>query len=306
MAAIRTLSIHHPVLAVLNRFMYQVFGIQPLAVKTLFAPGAAVDQIFPHTGLSGKSYTDNLYKTRGGRTEANYFRTELRERGLLDSPFGPALKHFPFFEDAQRIHSALHTFFGKMIDSYYACNEDVVRDKEIQAWVKEAQGPAEVIDFPELNDRSSLAQLLTHYAHLTSTSHAGVNINELLDISLSIPFHSAALYKPVPSAKGEVDNVADWLPPYDKVINQFAVASIFARRNFIGTNRTLMHVFDHPKMLAQLNSETRAAAEEFKSTMADFSKEVKARQFDENGLSQGMPFVWQALDPDVIPYSVST
>lgn len=58
-------------------------------------------------------------------------------------------------------------------------------------------------------------------------------------------------------------------------------------------------------MLARMNGATRAAASTFMSEMESFSAEVEARTFDAQGLSQGMPFVWQALDPNVAPYSVT-
>jgi hypothetical protein len=93
----------------------------------------------------------------------------LRERGLINSTFGPESKHFPFFEDAQRIHFALYTFFTSLVNSYCASDEEVLHDAEIQAWVKEAQGPAGVIDFPDINGRFSLTQLLTHYVSLFLT-----------------------------------------------------------------------------------------------------------------------------------------
>lgn len=67
----------------------------------------------------------------------------------------------------------------------------------------------------------------------------------------------------------------------------------------------MTHVFDGPKMLVQLNDETRAATKSFNATMEAFSEEVSTRQFNEDGLSQGMPLLWKALDPNVIPYSVS-
>lgn len=48
------------------------------------------------------------------------------------------------------------------MDSYYAADTDVNGDVEIQAWVKEAQGPAEAIDFPAIATKSALVDVLTH------------------------------------------------------------------------------------------------------------------------------------------------
>lgn len=65
-------------------------------------------------------------------------------------------------------------------------------------------------------------------------------------------------------------------------------------------------MFDDPSMLSLMNSATQVAAATFMSSMEAFSQQVAARTFDQNGLSQGMPFVWQALDPNVAPYSITT
>ena len=88
--------------------------------------------------------------------------TDLETRGLVNSDFGPALTSFPFYEDASTIYKAIHAFMTSFVDSYYSKDSDVVADKEIQAWVKEAQGPAECIDFPSITTKSALVDALTH------------------------------------------------------------------------------------------------------------------------------------------------
>ena len=100
-------------------------------------------------------------------------------------------------------------------------------------------------------------------------------------------------------------NIAQFLPPLAKVESQLSIAAIFVRPFFAGTNRTLMHMFNDSTMLGQMNAATQAAATAFFHSMQAFSGQVAARAFDVNGLSQGMPFVWQALDPDVAPYSIT-
>lgn len=163
LAAIRTLSDEHPVLALINRLMYEVYAIQPLAETLLFLPGAAVDQVFAYTGSSAQSYTTNLYQNAGsGRFEANYFMTDLERRGLVNSNFGPALTHFPFYEDASTIFNAIHTFMTSFVDSYYSKDSDVTADKEMQSFVTEAQGPAKAIDFPAITTKSGLVDVLSH------------------------------------------------------------------------------------------------------------------------------------------------
>lgn len=64
-------------------------------------------------------------------------------------------------------------------------------------------------------------------------------------------------------------------------------------------------MFDDATMLQKMNANTRTAAATFKSAMDSFSSKIKGRKFDPKGLSQGMPFVWQALDPNVMPFGVT-
>jgi len=57
-----------------------------------------------------------------------------------------------------------------------------------------------------------------------STSHHTVNTNELLDVSAAFPFHPSALYKSLPTSKGTVTNVADYLPPFAFVLTQVGLS----------------------------------------------------------------------------------
>ncbi|ETS82938.1 hypothetical protein PFICI_04814 [Pestalotiopsis fici W106-1] len=306
LAAIRTLSDDHPVLAILDRITYEVFAIQPLAASLLFNAGGAADELFPFTGTEAQDYSTKRYSEDGsGRFEANYLETDLESRGLLNSQFGPALKHFPFYEDASVIHDAIHAFMTSFVDSYYQKDSDVTGDTELQAWVTEAQGPAEAIDFPTIQSKSALIDALTHMAHLVSAAHHTINTNELLSASSTLPFHTPSLYQAPPASKGSVDNVATFLPKLDKVETQLGFAALFAREGFAGTNRTLSHMFDDNDMLDRMDDDVRAAAATFYDSMQELSAQVSSRTFTADGLSQGMPFVWKALDPNVAPFSLT-
>lgn len=137
-----------------------------------------------------------------------------------------------------------------------------------------------------------------------STAHHTVNTNELLTASQVLPFQFPALYQPPPTSKN-VTNIVSFLPPLDKVEAQLSVGALFSRPFFEGTNRTLISMFNDAGMMARMNGPTQQAASTFANKMTGFSKQVAARQFDQNGLCQGMPFVWQALDPNVAPYSIT-
>lgn len=273
----------------------------------LFAPGTAVDLVFPYTGPSAQSYTSDRYFNKGaGRFQANYFYTDLESRGLINPGFGPELKNFPFYEDAQPIYDATYTFFTSFVDSFYSSDKVLRADKEIQAWAKEANGPANCIDFPRrIVKKSTLVDILSHFAYLASTAHHVANTNELLEACSTLPFHPPSLYQPIPTAKG-VGKLGPFEPPFLKVVEQLAIAALFARPLLVDTNRTLLHMFDDNTLLSKMNTQTQQAAGTFMSSMEALSAQISSRGFDENGLSQGMPFVWQALDPNIQPYSITT
>ncbi|KAF1979237.1 Lipoxygenase [Bimuria novae-zelandiae CBS 107.79] len=304
MAAIRTLSVDHPIFGLLDRLTFQLFSIQPLAQSFLFDNGTAFDTLFPITGTGARDFTTELYFNGTGAFQAGYFKSDLKKRGLLNGD-GPKLAHFPFYENAAVIHGALRDFMHTFISSYYK-SDDVVRDdKELQAWATEANGPAKAIDFPtKFDTRDAIIDALTHIAHLSSTVHHSVNTNNLLQISATLPMHPASLYKPVPTTKGD-PSVAAYLPPLQAALAQFQVDGLFARPLLANTTRSLAYMFDSPTFLNGTNDNTRTAANKFKQAMQEFSKEVRARTFDKNGLSQGAPFLWKALDPLEAPFSLT-
>lgn len=163
MAAIRAISSAHPVYGILDRLMYQVFAVQPIARDVLFAPGQAVDSIFGYTGTAAQQFTDQLYHGGQGRFQANYFLTDLKTRGLINSTIGPDLANFPFYEDGLAIYSAIHAFMTSFVASYYESDAAVLADSEIQGWAAEANGEAQVYDFPvSFTSREELVDALTH------------------------------------------------------------------------------------------------------------------------------------------------
>lgn len=226
MAAIRTLSTEHPIYGLLNRLTYEVFAINPLAATVLFADGAFFDQLLPFTGAAAEGYNTDLYFNGSGSFQANYFQTNLNTRGLINATVGPELTSFPYYEDASVIYSALRAFMAAFVGSYYTSDAEVKADTELQAWAKEANGDAEVIDFPgAITTVAQLVDILTHVAHLVSTVHHAINTNELLSLSATFPMHPGALYQPIPTAKGGI-SVVDFLPPLKQVLVQFELDAL--------------------------------------------------------------------------------
>ncbi|SMQ52424.1 unnamed protein product [Zymoseptoria tritici ST99CH_1A5] len=307
LAAQRTMSGQHPLLGLLDRVMYATFGFRTVATEALLAPGAGVDKYFGLSGAAAGLFSNETYfNGYASAVQANYFHANLKRRGLIESPDGPELKHFPYYEDAKPLYDAIRSFTGIFCDSYYDSIDAVDGDVELQAWLAEAD-TAQVFDFPTkatIRSVSDLADLMAHFGFIASIAHHTVNLNELLEGSGVLPFHPIALYKPVPDAKGVTD-VVSYLPGLDKALATIDFSAKFARPQYAGTNRTLVHMFDSDELLARSHPSARVANEDFKSTMYARSEAIKSRKFGPDGLSQGMPFVWKALDPDVIAWNVA-
>jgi arachidonate 15-lipoxygenase (second type)/8-lipoxygenase (S-type) len=272
-----------------------------VALEVLVNPGGYVDQLFAFGGVAATQTTSDLYNSGvSGAFQANYFYDNLASRGLINSAFGAEIKDFPFFEDASVIHTAIQGFMTAFVDSYYITPSTFSQDKELQAWIVES-GPAKIIDFPRSIDRRTLIDILTHIAYLGSAAHHTLNTNDISEASGSLPFHPFSIYQPIPTAKGVTD-IVPFLPNVNQSIGQIVLTAVFARPEFVKSNRSMTHMFNDTAMLARMNKEVAEAATLFQAVMQGLSNLVSSRSFDAQGLSQGMPFIWKALDPEKAPY----
>lgn len=286
--------------------MHHAYAIRPIGEQALFNSGGYFDQSFAITNQGVRMFATEFYATGAGSFEANYFHTDLTTRGLLNCTYGPALKSFPFFEDASVLHSAIGRFMASFINAYYLTDDVLAEDYEVQSWITEATYEALVIDFPSppLLQKKTLIDILTQIAFLAGVSHHVLNSNEPVVTSGVLPLHPSALYAPVPTKKGIVD-IMPYMTPAEEAIKHIVLLARFNRPQLEASNETLLYMFSSDRLLRKCHAEVREAAYLFHKEMEGFSQKVRRRGFDAEGLSQGMPFLWQALDPSRIPYFLS-
>ncbi|KAJ7599408.1 lipoxygenase [Mycena floridula] len=295
------LCAEHPVFALMTRLAHQTFSIRLIAIDLLLAPGGYVDRIFSWNGSTAADFSSSVYHGGASKWQSNYFSTHLSDRGLIDSEFGPALKSFPFYSDANNITTSIRSFVNTFVGSYYTSETMIAEDHELQRFVLEAK-EAKAIDFPtSLTKINELVEILTHFAYLGSVLHGTMNTNELAQTGLALPYHPVAFYAPLPATKGVTD-LMPFMPNVTQAVQQIVLAGAFTRPFFAGGNMTLSEMFADQAMLDRMNPVTKEAAGDFKEKMKAFSKVVSGRSFDAHGLSQGMPFVWKVLDPMVTPF----
>ncbi|EGP92466.1 uncharacterized protein MYCGRDRAFT_89179 [Zymoseptoria tritici IPO323] len=282
LAARRKLSEQHPLSGLSNRVLYATYGPRPLGYDALLAPGEAIDSWFGLSAKAAEIYANTTYFNGfSGAVQANYFYANLRRRGLIDSP-GPSLKQYPFFEDAALVYDAIRAFTGTYCESYYdpADSDALDDDPELQAWMTEAIA-AQVIDFPTpstLRNVSDLADLMAHIGFIVSVAHHTLNTNDLLTGSGVFQFHTSALWQPVPEQKGVYD-VVPYLPKVDAALATIDLYARCLRPKFVGTNRTLLHMFEGEELLRRSNTAVRAANEAFLKSMSALLWRIPRREY---------------------------
>ncbi|RYP80629.1 hypothetical protein DL769_002374 [Monosporascus sp. CRB-8-3] len=279
LAALRTLSEKHPVMIILERLMLQGYSSRVVGEELCFNPGGHWDQLF-----------------YGG-----YLKNDFQARGLVDENNEFKFKFFPFYQDALKIQEIYRNFFVAFVDSYYASDDDVAADSELQNWFAEAPA-AKVVDFPTAPvTKEVLVDVLTHFGFIVSVVHHGLNGGDPVGSKATLPFHRNAMYAPLPTEKGVTD-LLPFLPPAEQAVHYIAFIVTFNRPFYRTSGRTLEYAFWDESLLERFNKETRAAAADFAARMNGLSTEFRTRDFDEKGLSLGMPFIYRTLDPGYIPY----
>ncbi|KAI1308152.1 lipoxygenase [Xylaria venustula] len=299
LAAIRTLSENHPVLAVFNRVENLPWSVRPNLQESLV--NGSMDtgpKYYPWTADAAREWANKVYSS--GETSnysSNYFRTNLKKRGLIDYEYGPALKSFPYYEDGTVLVNAIQEVMTAVINSYYKNDKAVANDRELQAWLKETE-VAQVHDFPnQIQTRNDIIEIMTHQAYLGSVVHAIMSGNgNQLDI-MALPFTTAGWQSPIPTKKGVITDILPWMPTPEAAAWQVATYAAGNRASWKGTNMTLAYMFDDPVFQSRLNQPVRDVMAKFKSDMFALSVKWSARGFDENGLDRGMPYIWNVLDP---------
>lgn len=277
--------------------MYRAYGVFAVGSTVIFGPGALFDQNYVFNSSVALGWNNQLYHNSSGHFQANYFDRYFVDQCLVNCSYGPELQHFPFYEEALPLVNAIRSFTEAYVQSYYPTDDLFAQDYELQAWIVEANGPAQVLDFPSapLTSRATLVDILTQMAYLIGVMHPALNEGSL-STSWYVPLHPVAHYQPLPTSKG-IQSVLPFLPNLAEALNQNALFAFFSRPNYKYEGLDLPAMFSSPGFLNRANNDTQAATAQFQSTLAELSAANHAKRFDGDGLSQGMPFIWRSLDP---------
>ncbi|CRG92687.1 hypothetical protein PISL3812_09752 [Talaromyces islandicus] len=300
-AALHTLSENHPIMVILERLMLQGYSSRIVGEELCFNPGGHWDQLMVYSQFSCRDFVTDRWPI-DGRFQGGYLENDLKARGLIDEKGESLFRSFPFYEDAKEIRDIYKAFFTTFINSYYGTENDLSGDFEIRNWFVEANTKAKGHDFPkeEQLTKDSLIDVLSHFAFATSVSHHSTNGGAPIS-SGTLPFHIPAIYTPIPKEKGVTD-LMPYLPDAATAVHYLGFMASFNRPFYGDSGRALEDVFVTADSMTRLNSETNSAAKDFLTGMHNLSEKIRGRQFNNDGLSQGMPFIYRTLDPAYIPF----
>lgn len=303
-AALRTMSARHPVRGYLDRLMYQAYAVRPIGEEFLFNEGGFYDSSFALPNWAGKKYATDAYWEHAGHFKATNFYQDLFDRGLVDCTYGPPLTSFPFYETVAPMVEAIEEFTRAFVEAYYPDKTLMDVDNELQDWIIEATEAAKVIDFvpAPMREPEQLISVLSHMAFLAGIAHHALNGATVGEASGVLPLHPSSFNRPLPEAKGSIDSLLPWLHNETEALKQASLLVRFNRPLLDEQEGSLPYMFSGSSFLARTGAPIHDAERRFREKMWAISDEIRMRQFDERGLSQGMPFLWRSIDPRKIPY----
>ncbi|GKT71533.1 arachidonate 5-lipoxygenase [Colletotrichum tofieldiae] len=301
MSGARSFSDAHPVWGLIRRLSVDSFAYRVGASNSLVNPGGDIEKNFPWNGTEAVSYSQQVWLSEGESWRENYLYTKLARRGLVNCTYGPPLRSFPYYKDASVIMNAIRNFLIDFVDAYYENDDAIAKDTELLGWFNEAANEASIVDFPSsISTRNELVDVLAHLAYIISILHGSLNSNSLVQYSGVLPMHPLSLYHPLPVEKG-IPSLLPFLPDMNASLQQISLLANFNQVPIASTTDSILFLFNEPTFRGRVNDKVRSAAERFSSTLEKFSNEVGARKLGLDGLSQGMPFVWNLFNPRTAP-----
>ncbi|KAL2337923.1 hypothetical protein Fmac_012369 [Flemingia macrophylla] len=182
----RNLSVLHPIYKLLFPHYRDTMNINALARQTLIN----VDGFIEKTILGGKyavEISSAAYKNWVFTDQA--LPADLIKRGMAikdsSSPYGLRLvvEDYPYAVDGLEIWNAIKTWVHDYVSLYYATDDAVKKDHELQAWWKEVveKGHGDLKDkpwWPKAHTREELIQSCSTIIWIASALHAAVNFGQ--------------------------------------------------------------------------------------------------------------------------------
>ena len=144
----------------------------------------------------------------------------------------------PARDDALRLWQAITTFIREIIVIYYKSDNDVAKDNELQAWVKDIHDNGFPVregdvdhEFPKnMGTRDQLVHMMTCVVFACSCQHAAENFG-LMDVAGFVPNTPFLMRQPPPTKKNEatLKSIMSTLPDKSQAAQQIALLYVLTR-----------------------------------------------------------------------------
>ncbi|CAN9499796.1 unnamed protein product [Ophioblennius macclurei] len=201
-------------------------------------------------------------------------------------------------DDGYKVWDATKSFVSDVVCLYYASDETVQADEEIQAFVKDVcsfgMQDFDHCEFPKsVKSRDELIEYLTVVVFNASAQHAAVNFGQY-DWCSWIPNAPSTMRKPPPTQKGSANMnlIMETLP--DRGRSSWHLGAVWALSQFQDNELYLgMYPDEH-----FIEKPVKAAMEKFRKQLAEITSAIKKR-------NEGKKLPYYNMSPDKIPNSVA-
>lgn len=244
----RNLAHNHPLGLLLRPHFRYMLGLNSRGRKQLINRDGPVDKLMAGTLAESLSLLAEDYKTYWSFDQFA-FPTEIKNRGMADTNVTP---HYPYRDDGMLVWEAIEKYVGKYLQIYYKTTEDVLQDKELQAWAKEmvSESGAKVKGFPtSFQDVNSLIHVVTNIIFTCGPLHSAINTPQY-EYMAFVPNMPLAAYQPVPKKGRSQKDLLQFLPPQGQAIKQLNMVRTLSAYQIDRLGHYKDTDFTHPEALA--------------------------------------------------------
>ncbi len=229
----RQLSERHPLHVLLSPHFEGTLYINDSAQSALIAPEGGVNRLAAVIGVHSYPFDDAALES------------QLVARGVDDPD---TLPDYPFRDDGRLLWAAIEAWVSRYLALYYADDDHVQGDYELQAWAAELLSfeGGRVRGFGEeggIRTRDYLIKVVTTLIFTGSAQHAAVNFPQGSVMSYT-PAQPLAAYAP----STPTTPLLDVLPPLDQALSQTELGRSLGLAYYTQLGRYAKDTFEDPRV----------------------------------------------------------
>jgi arachidonate 15-lipoxygenase len=278
----RNLPPEHPLGALLRPHIEGTLFINNAAAKSLVNPGGIIDRVASGTLRSSLSLSVQGAKGYPFPFNESFLPMTLQRRGVDDPQLLP---NYPYRDDALLIWAAIHSWVASYLPLFYADDQAVQNNPEIQNWIRDLTDPqgGQMTGIKETADDSTiqiktlayLIDVVTLIIFTGSAKHAAVNFTQS-SLMTYMPNMPLAGYRPAPQTTVGVSETDyfDLLPPLEHSEHQMNMTYLLGSIYY-----TQLGQYQNPNDNSLYFNDSRVAQplREFQERLRTIELEIKAR-----------------------------